>query len=98
MTCSGVGSAMLCTYPLDPGQRAGLGLQFAVDGLGGIGELDEPVAFDRGLAGYGLADLLVDALERPAGPIVLVLVVPHLVAAFVARPGRPRLNEHLPVG
>jgi hypothetical protein len=34
---------------LPPGQRAGLGLQGAVDRLVGAHELDEPVAFDRHL-------------------------------------------------
>lgn len=86
---------------LDPGQCAGLGLQFTVDALGGVGELDEPVAFDGGLAGHGLlglADLLVDALEGSAGPVVLVPVVPHLVAAFVAWPGRPDWTNTCPSG
>ena len=34
---------------LPAGQGAVLGLQLAVDGLGGAGELDEPVALDRGV-------------------------------------------------
>jgi hypothetical protein len=48
---------------LEAGQGAGFGFQFAVDGLGGAGEPDEPVPFDRGLAGdgfLGLGDLFVD--------------------------------------
>jgi hypothetical protein len=49
---------------LPPGKRAGLGLQCAVHRLGGSGQLDVAVAFDRGMAvdgALGLGDLLVDA-------------------------------------
>ena len=69
---------------LHPGQRPGLVLELAVDGPGAAGQLDEPVALDRRLAGdglLGLFDLLVDAAQRPAGPVVAVLVVDDLVPA-----------------
>lgn len=46
---------------------------------------------------FGLGDLLVDALEGAPGPVVLVLVVEGVVLALVARAGRPRLSEHVPV-
>ena len=65
------------------------------------GSADEPVAFHRDLAGHGLlglADLLIDAAQGAAVPVVPVLVVNDLVAAAAARPGRPRLGEDLPVG
>jgi hypothetical protein len=41
-------------------------------------EGDEPVAFDRRLprdGAFGLGDLLVDTVQRPSGPVGLVLVV-----------------------
>ena len=72
-----------------------------VDGVGAAGQGDEPVALDRSLAcdGFlGPGDLLVDAAQRAAGPVGLVLVVDDLVAAAAARPGGPRLGEDLPVG
>jgi len=72
---------------LEPGQRAGLGLQHPVHGLVGADELDESVAFDRHLPGHralGFGDLLVDAVQRAPGSISLVLVVDALRKA--ARP------------
>ena len=48
---------------LQPGQSSRFGFQSPVDPPGAAGELDEPVAFDRGLARDGLlrlGDLLVD--------------------------------------
>jgi hypothetical protein len=51
---------------LQPGQGSGLGLQRPVYRPGAAGELYEPFAFDRGLAGdgfLGLGDLLVDAAQ-----------------------------------
>ena len=45
-----------------------------------------------------LVDLLVDAAQRPSGPVGLVLVVDDLVAAAAVRPGRPGLGEDVPVG
>jgi site-specific DNA recombinase len=86
---------------LQPGQGAGFLLELAVHGAGAAGQADEPVAFHRGLAGHGLlglADLLVDAAQGAAGPVVPVLVIDHLVAAAAVRPGRPRLGEDLPIG
>jgi len=86
---------------LDPGQRSCFFLQLAVHRPGAAGQLDEPVALDRGVPGdglLGLGDLLVDAAQRPACPIGPVLVVEDLIAAAAARPGWPRLGEHLPVG
>jgi len=86
---------------LDPGQCAGLGLQFAVDGVGVTGELDEPVALDGHLPGdgfLGLGDLLIDPAQGPPGPVVTVLVVDDLVAVAAVRPGRPALGEHVAVG
>lgn len=59
------------SHSLDPGQRPRLDLQLAVHCLGGVNDLDEPVPFDRDVSGdglLGLCDLLVDALERAAGP------------------------------
>ena len=58
---------------LPAGQGAGLGLQVAVDGLGRAGELDEAVAFDRGLSVDGLlgfGDLFIDPAQGASGPIV----------------------------
>ena len=63
---------------LPPGQGTGLGLQLAVDALGRPGQLDEPVAFDRGMpvdGTLGLGDLLIDPAQRSPGPVVAVLVV-----------------------
>ena len=60
---------------LQPGQGAGLVLQFPVDGAGAAGQPDEPVALHRGLPRdglLGLGDLLVDAAQRAAGPVSLV--------------------------
>src|SRR5258705_11803957 len=59
-------------------QPAGLGFQVAVDALGGPGQLDEPVSFDRrgavnGALGFG--DLLVDAAQTAPGPVMAGLVV-----------------------
>jgi hypothetical protein len=45
-----------------------------------------------------LADLLAGAAQGPACPVVPVLVVKDLVAAAAVRPGRPRLDEDVPVG
>jgi hypothetical protein len=86
---------------LDPGQGAGLVLQFAVDALDRAFELDEPVALDRGEPGdrfRGLGDLLVDAVQRPPGPVGPVGVVDDLATALVLRPGGPGLGEDVPVG
>jgi hypothetical protein len=61
MTNSAVWSVRLVVYP--PGQRPGLGFQIAVDALCGPGELDEPVAFHRGLAvdgAFGFGDCSVE--------------------------------------
>jgi hypothetical protein len=62
--------------------------------------VEQPVPLDRGVPGkgpLGLADLLIDAAQRAAGPVGLVLVVDDLVAAAAVRPGGPRLGEHVPV-
>jgi hypothetical protein len=86
---------------LEPGQPPGLGLQVTVDGPLATGESDEPVAFDRPLAGddlLGLGDLLVDAAQSPTGPVGRVLVVDDVVAALVGGAGRPPLGEHLTIG
>ena len=69
--------------------------------LDGAVELDEPVPLDRGQPGdgfRGLGDLLVDAVQRPPGPVGPVLVVDNLVTALVRRPGGPGLGEDVPVG
>ena len=63
---------------LPSGQGTVLGLQLAVDGLGRAGQLDEPVAFDRGVTvdgPFGLGDLLVDAAQRAPRPVMAELVV-----------------------
>jgi hypothetical protein len=86
---------------LDPGQGAGFGLEFAVDALDRAVQGDEPVALDwrEACDGLGcLGDLLVDAVQRPAGPVGAVLVAGDLVAALVFRPGGPGLGEDAPVG
>ena len=73
----------------EAGKGACLGFQGPVDTLGGAGELDEPVAFDRGLAGdglLGLGDLFVDAVQGAPSPVRPVLVVDDLVAALVLGP------------
>jgi hypothetical protein len=85
---------------LQAGQGACLGLQLPVDGLGRAGQLDEPVALDRCLAGdgrLGLGDLLVDAPQGPAGTLGPVPVEDRLVAAFVGRACWPRLGEDVPI-
>ena len=85
---------------LQPGQGAGFLLELPVDLSGAAGQLDEPVALDRGLPGdglLGLVDLLVDAAQGPPGPVGPVLVVDDLVAAAAVRPGGPRLGEDVPV-
>jgi hypothetical protein len=85
---------------LQTGQGPRLSFKGAVHGPGAAGELDEPVALNRGLTrnGFlGLGDLFVDAAQGAPGPIVPVLVVDDLVPALVARPGRPGLDEHLSV-
>ena len=43
----------------------------------------------------GLGDLLVDAAQAPAGPVVLVLVVDDLVVALVGGAGRVSPREAL---
>jgi hypothetical protein len=89
----------LVTYPFSR-QGPRLGLQRPVHAAGAAGQLNEPVALDRALAGHGLlrlGDLLIDAAQAPAGPLGPVLVVDDLVPAPVGRPGRPGLDEHLPV-
>jgi site-specific DNA recombinase len=86
---------------LDPGQGPGLGLQVAVDAFDCAVEGDEPVPLDRGQPGDGLGrlgDLLVDAAQRPPGPVGLVLVVNPLVTPLRGRPGGPGLGEDVPVG
>ncbi len=89
---------------LQPGEAAGLGFQFPVDGLVGAGDLDEPVPLDGGFPGdgvRGLGDLLVDAAQGAAGAVGLVLVVDHpvpLAAGLLQVAGRPGLGEDLPVG
>jgi hypothetical protein len=83
------------------GQRRGFGPQFAVDGVGIAGELDERVPLDGHLAGdgfLGLGDLLVDAAKGTPGPVVAILVVDDLVTAPAGRPARPWLGEHVTVG
>jgi hypothetical protein len=52
--------------------------------------------FDGSLPGdgvFGLGDLLVDAAQRTAGPLMPVLVVDDLVTAVTARPGWLGLGE-----
>jgi hypothetical protein len=86
---------------LDPGQRPGFGLQFPVDAVGALAELDEPVPLDRCLPGdgvLGLGDLLIDATQGAPGPVVPVLVVDDVVPAATTRPSRPALGEDMPVG
>src|SRR5689334_17634400 len=86
---------------LPPGQCPGLGLQGAVHALVGADKLDEPVALDRCLArdrAFGLGDLLVDAVQRPAGAVGPVLVVDDLITALIARSGGPGLGQDQPVG
>jgi hypothetical protein len=64
---------------LEPGQAAGFGLQIAIDALGRPGQLDEPVAFDRGFpidGPFGLGDLLIGN-----------------AAGLLGAGGRPRLGE-----
>jgi hypothetical protein len=76
---------------LQHSKGAGLGLKVPVDGPGAAGQPDEPVPLHRSVPGHGLlglADLLVDAAQRPAGPVSLVLVVDDLVAAAAVRAGR----------
>jgi hypothetical protein len=66
----------------------------------GVVEGDEPVPLDRCLPGdslLGFGDLLADAAQRAAGPVVAVLVIDHLVPAAAARPGGPGLGEDVPV-
>jgi hypothetical protein len=85
---------------LQPGKVPCFRLELAVDALSGAVELDEPVPLDRGQAGdgfSGLGDLFVDAAQRPAGPVGLVLVVDDLVFAPVRGPCRPGLGEDVPV-
>jgi len=85
---------------LQAGQAAGFGFQVSIDALGGAGELDEPVAFDRGVTvdgAFGLSDLLVDAAQGAAGTVVAVLVVDEPIrdaASLLTRGGRPRLGEN----
>jgi hypothetical protein len=113
MTCSGVGSAMLVTEPLVPASARALASSSRLTVLGGAGERDEPVALDRGLAGDGLlgfADLLVDALEGPAGPIVFVpgssapglcagpSIWPATAERTPARPGSARPDAPAAIG
>ena len=89
---------------LDPGQRARLGFQFAVDGVGIAAQLDEPVPLDRGLARDGflrLGDLVIDPPQRAPRPVVPVLVIDDLVPAAAGSlgiGGRPGLGEDMPVG
>ena len=67
MTNSAGWSTRLVVYPFQPGQGAGFGLQLAVDALGRTGELDEPIAFHRGVpvdGTLGLGDLLIDPAQR----------------------------------
>src|SRR5215471_5426218 len=98
---SAVGAGTQVRYvALNPGQGAGLGLQFAVHRAGAAGELDEPVPLHRRLPGdslLGLLHLLVDPAQRAACPVGLVLVVDDLVAAAAVRPGWPGLGEDVPV-
>ena len=79
-------------------QRPRLGFQFPVHALVAAGQDDEPVPLHRRLPCdglLGLADLLVDALERASGPVGAVLVVDGLILpAGVER--RPRLREGQP--
>ena len=52
-------------------------LELAVDALDRAVQGDEPVPLDRGQHGDGpsrVGDLLVDAMQRPAGPVGVVLV------------------------
>ena len=85
-------------------QCSGLGFQGAVDRLGGTGQLDVAVAFDRGVpvdGPFGLADLLVDAAQRAPGPVVAELVVDDPIrdaAGLLGTGGRPRLGQHQPIG
>jgi hypothetical protein len=85
-------------------QRAGFGFQVAVDRFGRARQLDEPVAFDRGVARHrvlGLGALFVDTAKRAPGPVVAVLVVDDPVGNSPGLLGggrRLRLAEHVPVG
>lgn len=70
---------MLVMYPLSPAIARALASRSRLTGLGGAGELDEPVALDRHLpcdGFFGLGDLLVDAALRPARPISSVWIDP----------------------
>lgn len=85
----------------EAGKGACLGFQGPVDTLGGAGELDEPVAFDRGLAGdglLGLGDLFVDAVQGAPSPVRPVLVVDDLVAALILGAGRQGWVKMCPSG
>lgn len=58
---------------LQSGQPLGLGLRVAVDGFGGVGERDEPVALNRArpsMAFSALAGLPADAAQGAAGAVV----------------------------
>src|SRR5262249_15269178 len=84
---------------LDPGQVLGFGFELPVDAPGAAGQLDEPVPFHRRLPGGGFLgplDLLIDAVQRPPGPVVAVLVVDNLVTAAPAPPRRPRVGGKVP--
>ena len=89
---------------LPPGQSTGFGFQIAVDRLRRAGELDEPVAFDRGVPidGFlGFSDLLIDAAQRAPCSVVAVLVVDDPIrdaAGLLTAGGRPRLGERPPSG
>src|SRR4051794_8727379 len=87
---------------LPAGQSPGLGLQRAVDRLGGSRELDVAVAFDRGVTVYGtlgFGDLFVDTTPGLARPVMSVLIVDHPVrnpADLLRRGGWPGLSQHQP--
>lgn len=89
---------------LPTGQCASLGLQLAVDALGGAGEGDEPVAFDRCLpvdGVLGLGHLFIDTVQTAPGPILTKLVVDDPIedaAGLLATGGRPRLGQHELIG
>ena len=91
-------------YPFKPASPRALASRSRLTLLVAPGELDEPVALDRGVAVDGLlgfGDLLIDAAQGAPGPVVTVLVVDDPIrdaAGLLAAGGRPRLGEDLPVG
>ena len=86
---------------LPPRQGFRFLLQFPVDRASAAGELDEPVALERGLAGdsgLGLGDLGLDALERAPAAVVGVLVERRDVFALGRGAAGPPRGQREPVG